>query len=33
LLLEKFPKDVLPLDAELLKYGRLDIFDRGFVIM
>ena len=33
LLLEKFPKDILPLDAELLKYGRLDIFDRGFVIM
>lgn len=33
LVLKKFPNDILPSDAELLKYGRLDIFDRGFVVM
>ncbi len=33
LLLEKFPEDTLPLDAELIKHGRIKIFDRGFWIM
>ncbi|HKL44368.1 MAG TPA: hypothetical protein VJ892_03755 [Candidatus Absconditabacterales bacterium] len=33
LLLEKFPKDIFPLDAELIKYGRLKLFDRGFGVM
>lgn len=32
-LLEKFPTNILPMDAELLKYGRLSVFDRGFAIM
>lgn len=32
-LLDKFPKNILPMDAELLKYGRLSVFDRGFSIM
>ena len=32
-LLEKLPKDILPLDAELIKHGRLKVFDRGFAIM
>jgi hypothetical protein len=29
-LLEKFPENILPLDAELIKHGRLKVFDRGF---
>jgi hypothetical protein len=32
-LFEKFPEQILPLDAELIKHGRLKVFDRGFWIM
>ena len=32
-LFEKFPKAILPLDAELIKHGRLEVFERGFVVM
>lgn len=33
LLLEKFPKDIFPLDAELIKYWRLKVFNRWFWVM
>ncbi|HPC34266.1 MAG TPA: hypothetical protein PLP73_01275 [Candidatus Absconditabacterales bacterium] len=32
-LFQSFPKEILPIDAELLKYTRLQIFSRGFVMM
>ncbi|HRU50096.1 MAG TPA: hypothetical protein P5155_01180 [Candidatus Absconditabacterales bacterium] len=32
-LFQSFPKEILPIDAELLKYTRLQIFPRGFVMM
>jgi tRNA U34 2-thiouridine synthase MnmA/TrmU len=32
-LFQSFPKEILPIDAELLKYTRLQIFPRWFVMM
>lgn len=32
-LFEKFPDKILPLDAELIKHGRLELFERGFIVM
>jgi hypothetical protein len=32
-LFEKFPKLILPIDAELIKHGRLEVFERWFVVM
>ncbi|MCK9467525.1 MAG: hypothetical protein M0P94_04330 [Candidatus Absconditabacterales bacterium] len=32
-LFQSFPKEILPIDAEILKYSKLQIFPRGFVMM
>lgn len=32
-LFKAFPKHIFPIDAELIKYGRLEIFERWFIIM
>ncbi len=32
-LLEKFPQDILPIDAEIIKYWKFKIFDRWFAVM
>jgi tRNA-uridine 2-sulfurtransferase len=33
LLFESFPKDILPIDAEILKFAKLEIFQRWFVMI